>query len=128
MNAPAPMTLIARLGKGIGSAGRQGAVSAIINGIASALDLISFSIIARILSAEHLGIFLVALSVGTIVERVGSPNFAQTFMRHTVRAVETQRASDLRLILELAVLFDFGLLSARMRKRPRHRRTGCPFG
>ena len=54
---------------------------------------------------------MIALSVGTIVERIGSPNFAQTFMRHTVRAIETQRAGDLRHILELAALLDFGLLA-----------------
>jgi O-antigen/teichoic acid export membrane protein len=105
------MTLIARLGKAIGSAGRKGAVSATINGLASVLDLLSFAMVARILSPAYLGIFLIALSVGAIVERVGSPNFAQTFMRHTVRAVETRRAGDLRHILELAVLFDFSLVA-----------------
>jgi O-antigen/teichoic acid export membrane protein len=105
------MTLIARLGTRIGSVGRQGAVSATINAAASTLDLISFAIVARILSPETLGIFLIALAVGTIVERVGSPNFSQTFIRHAVRAIEKQRAADLRHILELALLFDFGLLA-----------------
>jgi O-antigen/teichoic acid export membrane protein len=54
---------------------------------------------------------LIALSVGTIVERLGSPNFAQTFMRYAVRAIESRRAGDLRHILELALLCDFGLLA-----------------
>jgi O-antigen/teichoic acid export membrane protein len=105
------MTPLARLGKTLGSAGRQGAASAIINASASALDLISFALVARILSTDHLGIFLIALSVGIIVERLGSPNFAQTFMRYTVRAIEARRAGDLRHILELALLCDFGLLA-----------------
>jgi O-antigen/teichoic acid export membrane protein len=104
-------TLIDRLGKTLGSAGRQGATSAIINASASALDLISFALVARILSPEHMGIFLIALSVGIIVERLGSPNFAQTFMRYTVRAIETRRAGDLRHILDLALLCDIGLLA-----------------
>lgn len=105
------MTLIARLGKSIGPAGRKSVVSAAINAIASTLDLVSFAIVARILSPEHLGIFLIALAVGTIVERLGSPNFAQTFMRYTVRAIERQHAGDLRHILELALLCDSGLLA-----------------
>jgi O-antigen/teichoic acid export membrane protein len=107
----APMALIARLGKMLGSAGRQGVTSAIINASASALDLVSFAIVARILTPDHLGIFLIALSVGIVVERLGSPNFAQTFMRYAVRAIETRRAGDLRHILELALLCDFGLLA-----------------
>ena len=112
------MTLIARLGQRLVPPAAKGAVSATINAVASALDLISFAIVARILSPEHLGIFLIALSVGTIVERIGSPNFAQTFMRHTVRAIEKQSAGDLRHILELAALFDFGLLALGFGERP----------
>ena len=111
MNLAVPMTLIARLGTRIGSVGRKGAASATINAVASTLDLVSFAIVARILSPETLGIFLIALAVGTIVERLGSPNFAQTFIRHAVRAIEKQRAADLRHILELALLFDIGLLA-----------------
>ena len=102
--------LIARLGTRIGSVGRKGAASATINAVASTLDLVSFAIVARI-PPETLGIFLIALAVGTIVERLGSPNFAQTFIRHAVRAIEKQRAADLRHILELALLFDIGLLA-----------------
>ena len=79
--------------------------------MASTLDLVSFAIVARILSPETLGIFLIALAVGTIVERLGSPNFAQTFIRHAVRAIEKQRAADLRHIIELALLFDLSLLA-----------------
>lgn len=109
--APFPMTLVERLNRRLGSVGRKGAVSAIMSGVASALDLISFAIVARILSPANLGIFLIALAVGTIVGRVGSPNFAQTFMRHTVRAIEQQRASDLRHILHLALVFESGLLA-----------------
>ena len=105
------MTLVTRLTRGVGSAGRKGAASATLNAIASALDLVSFAIVARILSPESLGIFLIALAVGTIVGRVGSPNFAQTFMRHTVRAIEQQRAGDLRHILHLALVFESGLLA-----------------
>ncbi|MGH6824137.1 lipopolysaccharide biosynthesis protein [Methyloceanibacter sp.] len=105
------MTLIARLGENFSSASRKGAVSTIANAIASALDLVSFALVARILSPENLGIFLIALSVGTMVERLGSPNFAQTFMRHAVRAIEMRRADDLRRILDIAVLFELGLLT-----------------
>ncbi len=104
------MTLAARLSRSIGSVGREGAVSATLNAAAATLDLVSFAIVARILSAEDLGIFLIALAVGAIVERLGSPNLAQTFMRHTVRAIEKQQPSDLRHILELAALFEFSLL------------------
>ena len=104
------MTFVARLSKGVGSVGRKGATSAIINAIASSLDLVSFAVVARILSPETLGIFLIALAIGTLVERLGSPNFAQTFIRHTVRAIEQCRASDLRHILHLAILFESGLL------------------
>ena len=99
------------LGARIGSVGRKGAVSATINAAASTLDLVSFAIVARILSPETLGIFLIALAVGTIAERLGSPNFSQTFIRHAVRAIDKQRAADLRHILELALLFDLGLLA-----------------
>jgi O-antigen/teichoic acid export membrane protein len=105
------MTLIARLGENFSSVSRKGAVSAIVNAIASALDLVSFALVARILSPETLGIFLIALSVGTIVERLGSPNFGQTFMRHAVRAIEMQRASDLRRILDIALVFELMFLT-----------------
>ena len=105
------MTLITRFGESFGSVSRKGAVSAIGNGIASALDLVSFAIVARILSHENLGIFLIALSVGTMVERLGSPNFGQTFMRHTVRAIEMQRADDLRRILDIALVCELSLLA-----------------
>ncbi len=105
------MTLLARLGESFGSVSRKGAVSAIGNATASALDLLSFALVARILSPENLGIFLIALSVGTMVERLGSPNFGQTFMRHTVRAIETQRADDLRRILDLALICELSLLA-----------------
>ena len=46
-----------------------------------------------------------------MVERLGSPNFGQTFMRHTVRAIEMQRADDLRRILDIALVFELGLLA-----------------
>jgi O-antigen/teichoic acid export membrane protein len=105
------MTLIARFGESFGSVSRKGAVSAIGNGVASALDLVSFALVARILSHENLGIFLIALSVGTMVERLGSPNFGQTFMRHTVRAIEMQRADDLRRILDIALVCELSLLA-----------------
>ncbi|MGE3831987.1 MAG: lipopolysaccharide biosynthesis protein [Parvibaculaceae bacterium] len=78
--------------------------------MASTLDLVSFAIVARILSAEYLGLFLIALAVGTIIERLGSPNLAQTFMRHAVRAIEKRQPGDLRRLLELAALFEFSLL------------------
>ena len=105
------MTLVTRLTRRVGSVGRKGAASATINAIASTLDLVSFAIVARILSPESLGIFLIALAVGTLAGRVGSPNFAQTFMRHTVRAIEQQHASDLRHILQLALVFESGRLA-----------------
>jgi O-antigen/teichoic acid export membrane protein len=105
------MTLIARFGESFGSVSRKGAISAFGNGMASALDLLAFALVARILSHENLGIFLIALSVGTMVERLGSPNFGPTFMRHTVRAIETQRADDLRRILDLALVCELSLLA-----------------
>ena len=105
------MTSIGRLGENFGSVSRKGAVSAIANAIASALDLISFALVARILSPENLGIFLIALSVATMVERLSSPNLGQTFMRHAVRAIEMRRADDLRRILDIAALFELGLLT-----------------
>ncbi len=91
--------------------GRKGIVTAIINGVASTLDIVSFALVARILSAESLGIFLIALAVGAVVERLGSPNVAQTFIRHTTRAIEKQRADDLRRIIDIAILFEVGLLT-----------------
>ena len=44
------MSLVTRWTRGGGSIGRKGAASATLNAIASALDLVSFAIVARILS------------------------------------------------------------------------------
>lgn len=92
------------------SLGRKGLLSAAANAAASMLDLISFAIVARILSPQELGLFLIALSVGILVERIGSPNLAQTFMRHIARAIAQHEVGDLRRILGLALKADASLL------------------
>lgn len=85
---------------------RKAVVSAAANGAASALDLVSFVLLARILDAGELGIFLIALMVGAATLRVGSPNFVQIFMRHAARAIDQQKPRDLKFILDVGAVCD----------------------
>ena len=77
---------LGRVGRGMGTVGRKGLGSALANTTASILDLVAFALVARILAPEPLGIFLIALSVGTIAEPVGALNLTPTIIRYIVCA------------------------------------------
>jgi O-antigen/teichoic acid export membrane protein len=89
-----------------GRFGKTVGLSTIANGAASALDLLSFFLVARILSAEEMGIFLISLMIGGAVLRIGSPNLAHVTMRAAIRAIGQENPGDLRFILEAGFACD----------------------
>lgn len=91
---------------GTGTFGKSVGLSTVANGAASGLDLVSFFLVARILSPEEMGIFLISLMVGAAVLRIGSPNLAHVTMRAAARAIGQGNRHDLRFILDIGIASD----------------------
>ncbi|MHA7776900.1 lipopolysaccharide biosynthesis protein [Roseibium sp. M-1] len=85
-------------------------LSTLASGAASVLDFLSFLLVARILNAEELGIFLVSLMIGAGLVRIGTLNLANVALRAATRAIEQGNARDLKFILDFGAACDGGLL------------------